>query len=134
MDLAPLLGCRPLTPNYTCARMARNSFETRLPLITDFAVYRCPHCNKRIEMHTVQDFATRFGKREAFNCPFCQTRLNWSRGPFLVSNIAMWGACLSILMPFLELWSFGVAMAVFPILLGLAAVASMFKKLEFDTD
>ena len=48
--------------------------------------FRCPNCGETIVVNKIQNFSTRFGKRQAFDCPHCGTTLNWAKWPHRLAH------------------------------------------------
>lgn len=75
-------------------------------LYLDISRYQCPHCKETIAVNKIQDFSTRFSKRVAFDCPHCNTKLNWAKRPHHLAHYSMWAAFLTFPLPFTGLYSF----------------------------
>jgi hypothetical protein len=101
-------------------------------LYLDISRYRCPHCQQTIAVNKIQDFSTRFSKREAFNCPHCGTKLNWARKPHNLAHYSMWAAFLTFPIPFTGLYSFQVGIWILGACLLASATGMMLQRLAKD--
>lgn len=98
----------------------------------DVSSFECPSCKKKISVNKIQDFSTRFSKRQAFNCPHCGKTLNWAKGPHNLAHYSMWVAFLTFPIPFSGIYSFSVGIWIFCACLLASATGMIFQKLEID--
>jgi len=101
-------------------------------LYLEFSRFRCPHCKQSIAVHKFQDFSTRFGKREAFDCPHCNTTLNWAKIPHHLAHYSMWAALLTFPIPFTGLYSFQTGIWILGFCLLASATGMMLQRLAIE--
>jgi predicted RNA-binding Zn-ribbon protein involved in translation (DUF1610 family) len=101
-------------------------------LYLEISRFRCPNCNETIAVNKIQDFSTRFSKREAFTCPHCGTTLNWAKAPHHLAHYSLWAACLTFPMPFTGLYSFQTGIWVLGIFLLGTTAGLMMQKLVIE--
>ena len=95
----------------------------------DISRFKCPNCNQTIDVAKFQDFSTRFGKREAFDCPHCGTKLNWAKTPHNLGNYSLWAAVLTFPLSFMGLYSFDIGIMILGVCLLLCAIGMLSQEL-----
>ena len=103
-----------------------------MSLYFDISRYRCPNCKQVIAVNQIQDFSTRFGKREVFNCPHCGTKLNWAKLPHHIAHYSMWAAFITFPLPLTGLYSYQTGTWVLLTFLVMSAVGMMKQKLVIN--
>ena len=102
-------------------------------ILLDISRYKCPSCDEVVGVDQIQDFSTRFAKRNPFDCPHCLVKLNWEKTSHHLAHYSMWIAFLSFPMPFLGLISFGAAIWILFFFTGLSGLGMMIKRLDFHS-
>jgi len=100
----------------------------------DISRYKCPNCQAAIAVDKIQDFNTRLCKRETFDCPSCNSKLNWGKTTHNLAHYSIWIAFLTFPLPFLGLYSFPVGIWVFFIFMILSGVGMLTKHLILDSE
>jgi len=103
-----------------------------MALYLDISRYRCPRCWETVAVNRIQDFSTRFGKREAFDCPHCGTRLNWARNSHRLAHFSLWLAVLTFPLPLLGVYSTKIGIWVLGGFLLASAAGMMLKHLVVE--
>jgi hypothetical protein len=101
-------------------------------LYLEISRFRCPNCSKTIVVNKIQDFSTRFSKREAFVCPHCSTALNWSKAPHHLAHYSLWAAFLTFPIPFTGVYSTKTGIWVLGICLLATATGLIMQKLVIE--
>ena len=103
-------------------------------ILIDISRYKCPSCKAVIKVDKIQDFETRLCKRESFDCPSCNLKLNWEKKTHNLAHYALWIAFLTLPLPFIGFYSLPVGIWVFFLFMILSGIGMLSKHLVLSRE